>query len=544
MPPSVGTDSWLADPSLRAWQRRALARLAEWKGGPFLLAAAPGAGKTRPALVLARELLRRGEIRRVAVVCPTSPLTRQWAAAAGALGLQLLPDAPELRTTRDFHGIAVTYARVGQAPQAFARGCGPDTLVIADEAHHLGDDLTWGSGFARAFAATDRWLLLSGTPFRSEDLPIPGVRYEDGVAVPDFAYTYGEAIADGVCRRVVFIPYDGVLQWQSGDEVYEASFADDIAAREAARRYRTAISAKLANGLPRILAAAHERLREIRASGHPDAGALAIAADSEHAREIRDALERITGTRPVMVLHTEARAAEKLRAFMRSTDEWIVAVNMVSEGVDIPRLRVGVYATAARTPLVFRQIVGRFVRTAGGKATDLSYLYLPADRTLQAYANDIEHELRHAMRPRDEEPPPEGLDEVPDRRETERGEDLTFVPVSADVSPQMSLFGDPDPAPAPAPSTVVRVRSTPAPPPPPPEPEEVPVYARREALRKQRHQLVSELSRQTGRSHAEINAQINGALGIASVQEASLEQLERSIGLLLDRLRAASRSAV
>src|SRR5690606_30881196 len=174
MPPSVGTDSWLADPSLRAWQRRALARLAEWKGGPFLLAAAPGAGKTRPALVLARELLRRGEIRRVAVVCPTSPLTRQWAAAAGALGLQLLPDAPELRTTRDFHGIAVTYARVGQAPQAFARGCGPDTLVIADEAHHLGDDLTWGSGFARAFAATDRWLLLSGTPFRSDDLPIPG----------------------------------------------------------------------------------------------------------------------------------------------------------------------------------------------------------------------------------------------------------------------------------------------------------------------------------------------------------------------------------
>ena len=81
-----GSSSAFADPSLRAWQRRALGAAEGWRSGPFLIAAAPGAGKTRPSLVLARELLRRGEIDRVAIVCPTAPLTRQWAAAAARPG--------------------------------------------------------------------------------------------------------------------------------------------------------------------------------------------------------------------------------------------------------------------------------------------------------------------------------------------------------------------------------------------------------------------------------------------------------------------------
>src|SRR5215204_3764973 len=97
---------------LRNWQRSALALMQGWSEGPFLIAAAPGAGKTRPALEAARDLLGHGQVDRIAVICPTSPLTRQWASAAARLGLQLLPDAPELRTTRDYHGIAVTYARV------------------------------------------------------------------------------------------------------------------------------------------------------------------------------------------------------------------------------------------------------------------------------------------------------------------------------------------------------------------------------------------------------------------------------------------------
>src|ERR1700741_1578189 len=133
--------------SLRAWQRQALDRLAGWDGGPFLVSAAPGAGKTRPALELAAELLRRREAGRVVVRCPTTPLTRQWALAAAAAGVQLAPDAKGAKPRRGFHGVAVTYARVASAPAAWAAQVTPETLVIVDEAHHLGEELAWGSGF-------------------------------------------------------------------------------------------------------------------------------------------------------------------------------------------------------------------------------------------------------------------------------------------------------------------------------------------------------------------------------------------------------------
>lgn len=511
-----------------------------WQEGSFLLNAAPGAGKTRPALELARDLLRRREIARVAVVCPTSPLTRQWAQAAGRLGLHLAPDAPDLRPPRDFQGVAVTYARVASSSAAYARTCSPGTLVIADEVHHLGGELAWGEGFEAAFAAAGRRLLLSGTPFRSDATAIPGVRYgRDGVAEPDFSYGYDEAVRDRVCRPVAFVGFDGVLRWRSGDDVIESGFGEVLAGREASRRYRTAISVELENGLPRILREAHERLQRIRGEGHRDAGGLVVAADAEHARQVAKVLREIAGEAPVVVVHTDARAHAKLEAFRRSSDRWIVAVNMVSEGVDIPRLRVGVYATAAKTALIFRQIVGRFVRVvpgragtaAAGAAPEPSWLYLPADPVLQGHAADVERELLHVLASR---PEADGLlDEPPERAETERTETLDFVPLAADVAPQMALFGGGPPPPA----------VVPAPPTAPAELEILPTSAvsafeRRKRLREDRRRLVADLGRRDGRAHADINAWLNRETNVPRVQDATIDDLERSIDLLFEALRA------
>jgi len=521
---------------LRPWQQQALHKLAGWDGEPFLLSAAPGAGKTRPALVLARELLRSRAVRRVAVVCPTTPLTRQWAEAAGRLGVHLVPDATELRPPADFDGVAVTYARTAASAARWASQCSPGTLVIADEAHHLGDDLAWGLGFRTAFAATRRWLLLSGTPFRSDAMPIPGVRYEDGLAVPDVSYSYADAVRDGICRPVTFIPYDGTLTWQSGDDVVEASFSDAVTGREASRRYRTAISTELADGLPRILASAHERLQALRAGEHRDAGGLVVAADSSHARQVAKVLREACGVTPTVVLHQEARAHEKLQAFRAGRDPWIVAVNMVSEGVDIPRLRVGVYATAAKTPLIFRQIVGRFVRTIPGRPPgEASWIYLPGDPVLRVHASEVETELRHVLRTVEE--PPEGLlDEPAERRRSEPSEQPAFVPVAADVSPQMALFGGGPPPPTPPPSPCL------APAPPAEEEDEVPAWERRQRLRDKRHGLVASLRRLDGRSFREINAWLNRETGVARVEDASIAQLEKSIDLLLRELDRRSGS--
>jgi superfamily II DNA or RNA helicase len=527
--------------ALRPWQRRALGELEGWSEGSFLLSAAPGAGKTRPALLLARALRRRREAGTIVVACPTAPLTRQWAEAAARLGLQLLPDAEALPPPPGFDGVAITYARIASSADAYRRACRPGTLVVADEAHHLGDELAWGQGFLAAFGPAVRWLLLSGTPFRSDGAPIPGVRYDaDGVAVPDFSLSYAEAIAEGICRRVGFVPYDGRLQWRSGGEVVESSFADALDGREAGRRYRTAISTELPDGLPRILRAAHERLEAVRAGGHRDAGALAVTADARHASAVAAVLREITGEAPTVVLHTDPRAAEALRRFTSTSQRWLVAVNMVSEGVDIPRLRVGVYATAAKTPLIFRQIVGRFVRTGSGDPSAPAHLFLPADPVLRRMAAEVEDELRPILA----QPGEEGDEAVEERRREARETvaPAEFVPVSADVVPQLALFGEvaetppvalSGPSPPPSPPVAAEPAFGPAPvPAPPADAGPAPAFLRRETLRRERHRLVADLRRRGGGSHVELNAWLNRSTGIASVERATVEQLERSVVLL------------
>ncbi len=528
MPVSLSTEQRAPNANvagLRAWQHSALAQMESWSAGSFLISAAPGAGKTRPALEFARRELQRRAAEGVVIACPTAPLTRQWARAAHELGLELLPDADSPRPPSGFHGVVVTYARIANSPRRWAGGTRERTLVIADEAHHLGEELAWGESFAAAFTQASRWLLLSGTPFRSDAAPIPGVQYDaNGLAEPDISYTYADAVRDGVCRPVAFVTYDGTLSWRSGDDVIEASFEAILSAREAGRRYRTAISTELPDGLPRILGEAHARLQALRGGSHPDAGGLVIAADSEHARRVAAQLRAVAGRAPVVVLHQDPKAAQKLAAFTHSGDPWIVAVNMVSEGVDIPRLRVGVYATAAKTALIFRQIVGRFVRTIGGRPPEPSWLYVPADTILREHATNVESELRYLSRQGSEQDQFE-LEEV-ERAKSEKGEVLDFEPLSADMAPQMSLFGPSPPAarlPVPV-SSEVRADV------------ELPAFERRAKLRAKRHRLVADLARDLRSSHREVNAQVNRSLGIASVDGATIEQLERSIDWLDKRL--------
>jgi superfamily II DNA or RNA helicase len=515
--------------SLRAWQRDALELLDGWRDGPFLVSAAPGAGKTRPALELARRMLAGGEVSRVAVLCPTTPLTRQWAAAAAELGVQLQPDALSPLPPRDFHGVAVTYARVASDARGWARKVAQDTLVIVDEAHHLGEELAWGTSFQHAFAAAPRWLLLSGTPFRSDATPIPGVSYDaEGVAIPDVSYTYAQAVADGICRPVAFVTFDGTLSWRSGEDVIESSFETVLSSREASRRYRTAISTELPDGLPRILREADEKLKALRDAGHRDAGGLAVAADATHARQIAKLLGESTGKAPIVVLHTEARAAEKLAKFRSSREPWVVAVNMVSEGVDIPRLRVGVYATAAKTPMIFRQIVGRFVRTIPGRMPEPSWVYLPADPVLRSHAAEVQSELRRALRQREAD---EGLDEPRERRVSERSAAVEFVPLSAEVAPQMTLFGT-------APTVSVGKAKQQL-----VEPVPVAAFELRARLREQRRRLVADLAKRSASNHREINAWVNREVGVGRVESASIEQLERTVERLVQELTRHSRRA-
>ena len=332
----------------------------------FLASATPAAGKTTFGLHIAHRMLSAGFVSRVVVAGPTTHICRQWAADAGRYGIDLEPNRPNSDgpESTDFHGVAVTYQTIAAGPDTHRLAAGRrPTLLIADEPHHMGDQAAWGLQTRKAFDGARFRLLLSGTPFRSDNSAIPWVTYdEDGVSRADYAYGYPQALVDRVCRPIAFLPYDGEMEWISDGRLRSADFDLVLPAVEAARRLRTALSPE-GEWMGEVLRDGDARLSEVRADGHPDAGGLVIASDQDHARAIAARLGAVSGEQPELVMSDEPGASRRIADFASSDRRWLVSVLMVSEGVDIPRLRVGVYATAARTELFFRQVVGRFIRT-------------------------------------------------------------------------------------------------------------------------------------------------------------------------------------
>src|SRR5690606_23564853 len=264
---------------LRPWQKRALDRLEACDSPDFLAVATPGAGKTTFALCAAVQDLAENPGRRLVVVTPTSHLKVQWADAGARFGLHLEPrwSPSGGRLPADVHGIVTTYQQVASNPDAL-RPIAARSMVVLDEIHHAGDERAWGEAVRRAFEVAPRRLALSGTPFRSDTLAIPFVRYVGDEAVPDFEYGYADALADGRVVRPVYFPrINGFMEWIAPDGTAQsAAFDDPLDRARAAQRLRTALSLD-GEWLPTVLVQADERLRALRRS-HPEAGGLVIAA--------------------------------------------------------------------------------------------------------------------------------------------------------------------------------------------------------------------------------------------------------------------------
>jgi superfamily II DNA or RNA helicase len=402
----------------------------------------------------------------------------------------------------------------------------------------MGEHAAWGTRTLEAFGGAVFRLLLSGTPFRSDNSAIPWVAYDaNGISRADYAYGYPQALVDSVCRPITFLPYDGDMEWVSDGKQRRATFDVVLPRTETARRLRTALDAE-GDWMAEVLRDADARLSEVRAGGHPDAGGLVVASDKEHAGLLASRLERLCGERPEIVTSDEPDASARIATFSSSSRRWLVSVLMVSEGVDIPRLRVGVYATTARTELFFRQVVGRFIRRTPAPERQMSYLLLPADPTLKRLAAQVEEERNHALNL----DPGEVLgEEEVEREERRAGEEGGFAALSATaraddaiLTETMQLFAtEPEPSAALAAFGGAVATAT------APISVAEPTFESRERLRDERAALVSRRARQTGEEHRAIHGRINRATGASSVGAATREQLERGNALLQRELARA-----
>lgn len=384
---------------LREWQQQAKESFLAHGKPDFLLSATPGAGKTHFALDLARDLLAAGHIERVIVVVPSDTLRQQWADQGDSYGIPLMPVSdPADYDKRGYRGCVVTYQQLRSGRDLLRRVTRVPTLAILDEIHHAGMGRTWGEDLRHAAGNATYRLALTGTPWRRNKVePMPFVEYDSpGKVIVDFAYEYGEAVADGVCRPIEFHAYDGNANWRDPvlpDPLVSADLTD-VGPNDVGIALDT-VFAKGSPWITTLLSQGVSALDALRVDV-PDAGGLVIADGQRLAEEYAAELQRITGERPELATSDIPDAKAAIDRFRNSTTRWIVAVGMVSEGVDIPRLAVGVYATKARTPLLFRQITGRFVRMRS-EGDPNSLLFIPAIREFVELARQVEDELRHQL---------------------------------------------------------------------------------------------------------------------------------------------------
>ncbi|BBZ00975.1 hypothetical protein MCHIJ_04120 [Mycolicibacterium chitae] len=410
--------------------------------------ATPGAGKTTFALRIVAELLAERTVDTVTIVVPTEHLKIQWANAAARMGIALDPrfSNSSAQTSSEYHGVVVTYAQVASHPTRHrVRTENRKTMVVFDEIHHGGDAKSWGEAMREAFDDATRRLSLTGTPFRSDDSPIPFVKYEPDPAgfqrsVADHVYGYADALADGVVRPVVFMAYSGEARWRdSAGEEHAARLGEPLTAEQTARAWRTALN-PAGEWMPAVIAAADKRLQQKRAHV-PDAGGMIIASDQTAARAYAELLHKITGEAPTLVLSDDPGSSDRISQFSESTSRWLVAVRMVSEGVDVPRLAVGVYATSASTPLFFAQAIGRFVRSR--RPGETASIFLPSVPNLLQLASELEEQRNHVLgKPHRENQDEDPLDaELREQRKDEPGElDNGFESLGAEAELDQVIF--------------------------------------------------------------------------------------------------------
>jgi superfamily II DNA or RNA helicase len=238
---------------------------------------------------------------------------------------------------------------------------------------------------------------------------------------------------------VVFLAYSGQARWRdSAGEEHEARLGEPLSAEQTARAWRTALD-PAGEWMPAVITAADQRLRQLRRQ-IPDAGGMIIASDQTAARAYAALLTKLTGEVPTLVLSDDPGSSTRISEFAESRNRWLVAVRMVSEGVDVPRLSVGIYATSASTPLFFAQAIGRFVRSR--RPGETASIFVPSVPNLLMLASELEAERNHVLG----EPHRESLDDPLDgdpavQTQTEKTElDKGFISLGADAELDQVIF--------------------------------------------------------------------------------------------------------
>lgn len=395
----------------REWQGAAVRRLRTYRNGTVI--ACPAAGKTLMGGFWLRDNIG-SDAPFILIVSPSKTVRDDWRAdITRHFGIQITARWKGSAINRDYQGASICYASLkpGMIDSVQLHASRRGLLLVLDEVHHGSDENSWGAGLEDLIAMSRRSLLLTGTPFRTDGCRIPGLSYgADKRVLPHFQYSYKEAIRDEVCRSVRFHLCDGEARYLRNGQ----SFA--VRPSEADKASLSNVAATLyapeSDHLHELVAQTVDRLDEVR-SRKPNAGALFVCRPSGNSQEtsseedsrveqVARKIREITGDEPVVVTSRDDRAHEKIADFRRSNAKYLVAINLVSEGVNIPRLQVACLLRHVQSEMLFRQLFGpgRVGRQTPGGAAEEAVVILSSFPLHEQFVSIIESESDQGVRDR------------------------------------------------------------------------------------------------------------------------------------------------
>lgn len=387
----------------RDWQNQAIKSLILSKEDgnvDFLVAVAPAAGKTFYGCGAFKELVDRFGFKKIVIVSPTANVRDGWQEDITRFCFQVKtgPHYVYDRDYSEYQGISVTYSWMHNNASYLAHYCDDKTLVILDEVHHCGDDESWGLSCKNSFEGAGLVLCLSGTPWRTGGNSIPFIEYDKaGYAIPDYSYTIAQAVSDKVCQKPEFDFANisgSVMIRGEGYEISSFQEAKELGGDIENKFYNACIDDERV--FVEMFSRANQKLDDIRGARWGDAGGMIIAKNIQTAEKYAGWLLVNFGLDAELVHSETKNVHKKINSFKNSTEKWLISVDMIGEGTNIPRLQVELYMHNKKAPICLYQYWMRAARVRGRESETLEHCHifaLPHSELLEV-AKKIESEIK------------------------------------------------------------------------------------------------------------------------------------------------------
>lgn len=389
-----------AKPFLRKWQKEAQTKcLAQFAVGKrvWVQETVTGGGKTFFAEDTATQMYRDKIIDLVIVVVPSIGVLAGWLNAfKGTLNATAGPNYQS-----DTQVWVTTYAGYKAICNALASRTTVGYLLIVDEYHHAEREAQWGQAVETLGRGAKHILMLSGTPWRTQgtiallekERNVEGKPYysENGTIEPDHHYRYGVDLRETTTRATVPVyfefepaeaidkdtgeiyrlPLDTDDWWQLADERCKEPLGKYVAITNKKTPRNSLLDGKamhrglIAKGLKSL----EKSRREIQeACGVADVSIMHVACSCvADARSVEDYIVTVfPWVRAETIVSEDASSAKRIEEIQRACrqashdrPDVIISVGMISEGVDIPAIKVTVYFNKILTLLYLIQLIGR-----------------------------------------------------------------------------------------------------------------------------------------------------------------------------------------